>query len=110
VVVLLLKTPIGGWALPLAGGLFVAGTLGGLLWGAFKRTPSPDAARLADRAWGLEDRVATALEWAGRPDHAAGRCAGDGRHRADRQAGAARRGPSRDPARRALCRSRSRSP
>jgi hypothetical protein len=68
VVVLLLKTPIGGWALPLAGGLFVAGTLGGLLWGAFKRTPSPDAARLADRAWGLEDRVATAIEWAGRPD------------------------------------------
>src|SRR5204863_194728 len=27
-----------------------------------------DAARLADRAFGLEDRVATALEWAERPD------------------------------------------
>ena len=38
------------------------------LWGAFKRTPSSDAARLADRAWGLEDRVATAIEWAGRSD------------------------------------------
>ena len=66
--VLLFKTLLAGWALPLAVGLFVAGTLGGLLWGAFKRTPSSDAARLADRAWGLEDRVATAIEWAGRPD------------------------------------------
>jgi len=26
-----------------------------------------DAARLADRAWGLEDRVATAMDWVGRP-------------------------------------------
>jgi len=68
VVALLFKTPLGGWALPLAIGLFVAGTLGGLLWGILKRTPSPDAARLADRAWGLEDRVATAIEWADRPD------------------------------------------
>src|SRR5262245_53006630 len=68
VVVLLFKTPLAGWALPLAIGLFVAGTLGGLLWGALKRTPPADAARLADRAWGLEDRVATAVEWAGRSD------------------------------------------
>jgi hypothetical protein len=27
-----------------------------------------DAARLADRAWGLEDRVATAIDWAGRSE------------------------------------------
>ena len=82
VVVLLFKGPLGGWALPLAGGLFLAGTLGGLAWGAFKRTPSSDAARLADRAWGLEDRVATATRVGGplRP-HADGRCARGGRAR-----------------------------
>ena len=67
-VVLLLKTPIGGWALPLAGGLFVAGTLGGLLWGAFKRTPVAGCGPTGRSCLGLEDRVATALEWAGRPD------------------------------------------
>src|SRR4029453_9462138 len=67
VVVLLFKAPLGGWALPLAAGLVAAGALGGLAWGAFKRTPSSDAARLADRAWGLEDRVAPAIEGGGRP-------------------------------------------
>jgi hypothetical protein len=68
VVVLALKGALGAWALPLAGGLLVAGALAGGLWGGLKRTPPADAARLADRAWGLEDRVATAVDWAARPD------------------------------------------
>ena len=68
VVPLAFKDPLAAWALPLAAGALGAGVLAGGLWGAFKRTPPADAARLADRAWGLEDRVATALEWANRPD------------------------------------------
>jgi hypothetical protein len=32
------------------------------------RVPRSDVARLADRAFGLDDRITTALEWAGRPD------------------------------------------
>src|SRR5947207_10897928 len=65
---LLFKQSLGPLALPLAGGVLAAGTLGGAVFGALRRTPWADAARLADRAWGLEDRVATALEWAARPD------------------------------------------
>jgi len=68
VLLLLFKQPLGALALPLAGGVLVAGALGGALWGALRRTPGADAARLADRAWGLEDRVATALECAARPE------------------------------------------
>ncbi len=68
VVLLAFKGPLGAWALPLAAGTIAAGALAGGLWGALKRTPPADAARLADRAWGLEDRVATAVDWAGRPD------------------------------------------
>ena len=68
VVVLAVKGALGPWALPLAGGLFGAGALIGGLWGGLKRTPPADAARLADRAWGLEDRVATAIDWASRPE------------------------------------------
>src|SRR5262249_55978372 len=66
--VLVLKSPFGVWALPAAGGLTLLGILAGGLWGFFQRVPTPDAARLADGAFGLQDRVATALEWAGRPD------------------------------------------
>jgi hypothetical protein len=68
VALLLLRQALGAVALPLAGGVLLAGALAGALWGALRRTPWADAARLADRAWGLEDRVATALEWAARPD------------------------------------------
>jgi hypothetical protein len=68
VALLAFKGPLGPWALPLAGGVLVAGALTGGLWGALKRTSAADAARLADRAWGLQDRVATAIDWAGRPD------------------------------------------
>ena len=66
--VLTLKTPFGFWALPMAGGLVLLGGLLGGLWGFLQRVPTDDAARLADGAFGLQDRVATALEWAGRPD------------------------------------------
>jgi hypothetical protein len=68
VLALLFKHPLGAWALPLAGAALVAGTLAGGVWGALRRTPIADAARLADRTWELQDRVATALEWAARPD------------------------------------------
>src|SRR5512132_129556 len=66
-VVLFFKGPVGPIALPVAAGLLVAGALLGALWGVTRRTPIADAARLADRAFGLDDRIATALEWADRP-------------------------------------------
>ena len=68
VLLLFFKQPLGPLALPLAGGVLAAGALGGALWGALRRTPGADAARLADRAWDLKDRVATALECAARPE------------------------------------------
>jgi hypothetical protein len=68
VVILLLKGVIGPWAVPGAGALVLAGILAGALFGLTRPIPTADAARLADRAFGLEDRVATALEWAQRPD------------------------------------------
>jgi hypothetical protein len=66
--VLVFKTALGSWALPVAGGLLLLGLLAGGLWGLSQRVPARDAARLADGAFGLQDRVATALEWAARPD------------------------------------------
>ena len=68
VVLLALKGPLGPRAVLAAGALLLAGALLGAAWGALKQTSPADAARLADRAFGLEDRVATALEWAERPD------------------------------------------
>ena len=68
VVLLVLKGSVGPLALPAAAVLLAAGAALGAVWGALKRTSRADAARLADRAFGLEDRVATALEWAERPD------------------------------------------
>ena len=68
VLLLVFKGPLGDWALPAAAGALVLGAVAGGLWGGLKRTSAADAARLADRAWGLEDRVATAMDWAGRPD------------------------------------------
>jgi hypothetical protein len=65
---LALKGPLDDWALPSAAAALVAGALSGALWGGLKRTSVADAARLADRAWGLEDRVATAMDWVGRAD------------------------------------------
>jgi hypothetical protein len=71
VLILVFKSALNGWGLLLAGAVVAAGVLGGGLWGALKRTSMADAARLADRAWGLEDRVATALDWVGRADRPA---------------------------------------
>jgi hypothetical protein len=68
VALLLVRHVLGPWAPLAAAGAFVLGALWGGLVGFSKRVPSNDAARLADRAFGLDDRVATAIEWAGRPD------------------------------------------
>jgi hypothetical protein len=68
VAVLALKGPLGARAVPIAVGLLVLGGLAGAARGWFAPTARADAARLADRAFGLEDRVATALEWAQRSD------------------------------------------
>ena len=68
IVPLLVKGPLAAWALPLCVGAIVAGTLGGLVFGLVRRVPTLEAAYLADRAFDLDDRVATALEFARRPD------------------------------------------
>ncbi len=70
VALLLLLTK--GWLGPLAYVLAVAalvvGAGVGAIVGLALASPRADVARLADRGFGLEDRVATALEWASRPD------------------------------------------
>jgi hypothetical protein len=62
------KASLGSLALLGGLALVAVGALAGALWGVFRRVGAVDAARLADRAFGLHDRVATALEWAERPD------------------------------------------
>jgi hypothetical protein len=58
-----------GEAAPLAAlGLLVLGALGGMVAALVLASPRADIARLTDRAFGLEDRISTALEWADRPD------------------------------------------
>ena len=68
VLLLAFKAVLPGWVLPLAAGVVIAGGVVGGVWGGLKRTTVADAARLADRTWGLQDRVATAMDWAGRSD------------------------------------------
>ncbi|MGH7314175.1 MAG: hypothetical protein ACREJV_13450 [Candidatus Rokuibacteriota bacterium] len=68
VVILLFKVVVGPWAPALAGAFVLAGLLGGGLWGLGRGVAPLEAARLGDRAFGLQDRVATALEWVGRTD------------------------------------------
>ena len=65
---LIFKQSLGPAAMPAALALLIVGALAGAAVGLAKRVPARDAARLADRAFGLDDRVATALEWAGRED------------------------------------------
>src|SRR3989441_1142414 len=67
-VVLLVKQGVGGTAPWVAGGLVLLGALAGVVYGAARRIDRLDTARVADRAFGLDDRVATTLEWAERPD------------------------------------------
>jgi uncharacterized membrane protein YgcG len=59
---ILLRAIIGPVAWPIAGGLVLAGVLGGAIYGLLLRVPGSDAARLADRTFGLHDRLATSLE------------------------------------------------
>jgi hypothetical protein len=68
VVPLLLKESLGVWGYLAAAVLLIAGASAGALRGFLMRLPSSEAARLADRGYGLQDRVSTALEWASRPD------------------------------------------
>jgi hypothetical protein len=68
VALLIFKQSLGVVALPAALGALVAGALIGAAVGLARTVPTADVARLTDRAFGLDDRVATALEWAGRPD------------------------------------------
>ncbi len=65
---LLLKNAVGGAAPLIALGAALLGAAAGMLRGLSLPLPAPDVARLADRAFALQDRVATALEWGGRPD------------------------------------------
>ncbi|MGH7307584.1 MAG: hypothetical protein ACREK6_02720 [Candidatus Rokuibacteriota bacterium] len=67
-VVLLFKIVIGPWAPALAGAFVLAGLVGGACWGFARGVAPIAAARLGDKAFGLQDRVATALEWADRAD------------------------------------------
>lgn len=68
VLVLAFKTPLGFWAVPAAAVAVVLGLVVGGLWGLCQRVSPADAARLADVGFDLQDRVATAIEWADRPD------------------------------------------
>jgi hypothetical protein len=60
------KGPLAAWGLRFGIGAVVLGTVGGLLYGLARRVRPLDAARLVDRAFGLDDRVTTALEYADR--------------------------------------------
>jgi hypothetical protein len=51
-----------------AGACLAAGGVVGAVAGYFMRLPTGEAARLADRGYGLQDRIATAIEWVDRPD------------------------------------------
>ena len=68
VVPLLLKESLGGWSYAAATLLLLTGAGAGALWGVLLRLPAAEAARLADRGYGLQERISTALEWAERPD------------------------------------------
>src|SRR2546428_3745008 len=68
VVVLLAKHAVGGAAAWAAAALVILGAVAGIGYGAARRVARGDVARVADRAFGLDDRVATTLEWAERAD------------------------------------------
>lgn len=68
VVPLVLKESLGVWSFVSAAILVLAGAGAGVAWGLLLKLPRAEAARLADRGYGLQDRVSTALEWADRAD------------------------------------------
>lgn len=65
---LVFKEPLGAGSYLAAVLLLAAGAGVGVLWGVLLPLPPAEAARLADRGYGLQDRLSTALEWAVRPD------------------------------------------
>ena len=68
VVPLVLKESLGIWSYVGAAILLLAGAGAGAVYGFLLKLPRAEAARLADRGYGLQDRVSTALEWADRAD------------------------------------------
>ena len=66
-----LRAMVGPWALPLAGALAAGGALAGALYGILLRVPPLDALSVADRAFNLKDRLATAHDLLGRVDRGA---------------------------------------
>src|SRR3989442_14546538 len=66
--VLVAKQGVGGTAPWVAGSLALIGALAGVVYGVARRVGRLDTARVADRAFELDDRVATTLEWAERAD------------------------------------------
>ena len=68
VALLLFRTPLGPWAVAAAVAVLTLGTVVGALIGLLQRVSPADAARIADRAFGLADRLSTALEWADREE------------------------------------------
>jgi hypothetical protein len=71
IIAVALRAMIGPWALPLAAGLGAGGALLGILYGLFLKVPPLDALGLADRAFDLKDRLATAHDLLGRADRGA---------------------------------------
>ncbi len=65
---LVLRDTLGWSGFVWAGGCLAVGALAGAVTGFLMPLPAGEAARLADRGYGLQDRIATALEWADRPD------------------------------------------
>lgn len=65
---LVARERFGTAAIVAAVALLVAGGVIGAGLGYSRKVPPREAARLADRGFGFQDRVATALEWADRPD------------------------------------------
>lgn len=68
VVPVALRAMVGPWALPVAAGVAAGGALVGVLYGVLLRVPPVDVLGLADRAFGLKDRLATAHDLLARPD------------------------------------------
>src|SRR5262249_62338444 len=65
---LILRDSFGWQSFVWAGACLTVGALAGATVGFFMRLPPGEAARLADRGYGLQDRIPTALEEADRPD------------------------------------------
>ncbi len=65
---LLFREGLGPLAFLAALALLLVGAAAGALYGALLKVPPAEVARLADRGFGLQDRVATALEWSRRDD------------------------------------------